>query len=84
MKIYAGKLYDPYTLTLLPQRVITTSAESGLVLDVASYSAEDEASVDFADPAVVDLRQATVLPGFVDAHVHREYLGLLLYGGGDS
>lgn len=81
MKIYAGKLYDPYTLALLPQRVITTSAESGLVLDVAPYSAEDEAGVDFADPAVVDLRQATVLPGFVDAHVHREYLELLQRGG---
>ncbi|KAH9830427.1 uncharacterized protein C8Q71DRAFT_785711 [Rhodofomes roseus] len=70
MKIYAGKLYDPYTLELLPRRVITTSAESGLVLDVETYDAADEASVDFADPAVVDLREATVLPGFVDAHIH--------------
>lgn len=72
MKIYAGKLFDPYTLALLPQRVITTSPESGLVLGVAPYSTADEAGVDFADEAVVDLRQATVLPGLVDAHVHRE------------
>ncbi|KAH9926465.1 uncharacterized protein B0H18DRAFT_1085040 [Fomitopsis serialis] len=70
MRIYAGKLFDPYTLELLPRRVITTSADSGLVLDVQPYDAAGEAGVDFADPAMVDLREATVLPGFVDAHIH--------------
>ncbi|KAI0931079.1 hypothetical protein AcW2_000041 [Taiwanofungus camphoratus] len=71
-KIFAGKLFDPYTLTLLPNRIITVSRESGLILDVQPYSAADEASVDFSDPQIVDLRPATVLPGFVDAHVHRK------------
>ncbi|KAI0962661.1 hypothetical protein AcV7_001455 [Taiwanofungus camphoratus] len=69
-KIFAGKLFDPYTLTLLPNRIITVSRESGLILDVQPYSAADEASVDFSGPQIVDLRPATVLPGFVDAHVH--------------
>ena len=81
MQIYAGKLFDPYTLALLPQQLITTSAESGLVLDVTPYNASHEADTDFADPAVVDLRQATLLPGFVDAHVHRKHSAPLQRGG---
>ncbi|KAI8990642.1 hypothetical protein BD414DRAFT_459354 [Trametes punicea] len=71
VRIYAGKLFDPETLQLLPQRVITVSQDSGLVLDVQPYSAQEADEIDFTDKeAVVDLRDATVLPGFVDAHVH--------------
>ena len=73
VKIYAGKLFDPYTLQLLPQRVITVSEDSGLVLDVQPYSGDEVRNVDFASREdVVDLRAATVLPGLVDVHVHSE------------
>ena len=74
VKIYAGKLFDPYTLQLLPQRVITVSEDSGLVLDVQPYSGDEVRNVDFASREdVVDLRAATVLPGLVDVHVHSKY-----------
>ncbi|KAI0652579.1 hypothetical protein C8Q79DRAFT_898223 [Trametes meyenii] len=64
-------LFDPETLQLQPRRVVTVSQLSGLVLDVQPYSERDVRSVDFSDEnTVVDLRDATVLPGFVDAHVH--------------
>ena len=73
VKIYAGKLFDPYTLQLLPQRVVTVSPASGLVVDVREWTAEELQKVNFADEeGVVDLRGLTVLPGFVDAHVHSE------------
>ncbi|KAI0673847.1 hypothetical protein C8Q78DRAFT_1068083 [Trametes maxima] len=71
MKIYAGSLFDPETLQLQPRRVVTVSQLSGLVLDVQPYSERDVRRVDFSDEnETVDLRDATVLPGFVDAHVH--------------
>ncbi|KAI0713110.1 hypothetical protein C8T65DRAFT_717820 [Cerioporus squamosus] len=70
VKIYAGRLFDPYTLQLLPQRVVTVSQDSGLVLDVQPFAGDQVQNVDFAAEDVVDLRGATVLPGLVDAHVH--------------
>ncbi|KZT03501.1 uncharacterized protein LAESUDRAFT_659678 [Laetiporus sulphureus 93-53] len=68
MQIYAGKLFDPYTLQLLENQVITVSPESGLVLDVQPFSITN--TNDLSGPQCIDLRHATVLPGFVDAHVH--------------
>ncbi|KAL1951721.1 hypothetical protein VTO73DRAFT_870 [Trametes versicolor] len=72
VRIYAGKLFDPQTLQLLPQRVVAVSPDTGLVLGVEPYDDEDVRRVDFSagNEDVVDLRAATVLPGFVDAHVH--------------
>ncbi|KAH9854290.1 hypothetical protein C2E23DRAFT_818018 [Lenzites betulinus] len=72
VRIYAGRLFDPEVLELLSKRVITVSPASGLVLDVQPYT-DDEAQRDVdraAGDEVVDLREATVLPGLVDAHVH--------------
>ncbi|KAI1790921.1 hypothetical protein LXA43DRAFT_1013566 [Ganoderma leucocontextum] len=71
VRIYAGKLFDPHGLQLLPQCVVTVSEDLGLVVDVRPYSEQEANAVDFArDEAAIDLRDATVLPGFVDAHVH--------------
>ncbi|PIL31293.1 hypothetical protein GSI_05991 [Ganoderma sinense ZZ0214-1] len=71
VRIYAGKLFDPHALQLLPQRVVTVSEALGLVVDVRPYAEGEASAVDFArDETAIDLRDATVLPGFVDAHVH--------------
>ncbi|CDO73387.1 hypothetical protein BN946_scf185013.g21 [Trametes cinnabarina] len=70
IRIFAGKLYDPEQLLLLPRQVITASSSLGLVLDVRPFSVEEASEVDFTHADNVDLRDATVLPGFVDAHVH--------------
>jgi imidazolonepropionase-like amidohydrolase len=69
IKIYAGKLFDPYTLELLENRVITVSEDSGLIVDVQPFSDLDYC-LDSINAKNVDLRELTVLPGFVDAHVH--------------
>lgn len=61
-QILAGQLFDPHKLQFLPNQVITISR--GLVLDVKNLS-----DVELA-PDAIDLRHLTVLPGFVDVHVH--------------
>lgn len=84
-RIYAGKLFDPESLELLENRVITVSETLGLVLDArtfeeAEYEAETsawkekEGRGELSKVRTVDLRKLTVLPGFVDAHVHCELL----------
>ncbi|KAF9237060.1 hypothetical protein BU15DRAFT_49217 [Melanogaster broomeanus] len=69
--IIAGKLFDPYSLDLVEKQLITVSNESGLILEVSPYSGSDPLSEwRFATENVIDLSTLTVLPGFVDAHVH--------------
>ena len=71
IRIYAGQLFDPESLQLQSRQKITVSQDSGLILDVRPYLVSEESEVDFTNPdTVVDLRDATVLPGFVDTHVH--------------
>ena len=72
VRVYAGKLFDPYALKLLPRRVVTVSQARGLVLDVQPYTDQELGGADFSGAHAVDLSEATVLPGFVDAHVHSE------------
>ena len=70
IKVFAGKLFDSFTLDILVDQLITVSEESGLILNVRAFTDDDLASADFDNPRVVDLRKLTVLPGLVDAHVH--------------
>lgn len=71
VKIYAGRLFDSEQEQLVEHRVITVSPESGLIVDVQTYEAKTiETGVDFSDKSNIDLRSVTVLPGFVDCHVH--------------
>ncbi|EGO31270.1 hypothetical protein SERLADRAFT_456162, partial [Serpula lacrymans var. lacrymans S7.9] len=69
LKIIAGKLFDSYTLELLENRVITVSEDSGIILDVQPFSSSTH-GLNFSDSQIIDLRHLTVLPGFVDTHVH--------------
>ena len=73
VKIYAGKLFDPYTKQLLRNRLITFSPAKGLILavtEVHSDHLDSVARVQGTDTQLIDLRDHTVLPGFVDTHVH--------------
>lgn len=83
--ILAGKLFDPYKRAFLSDQVISVSEASGLILDVRSRKEYEDAfgSVDADEGApideegikrvkVLDLSGSTVLPGFVDVHVHSE------------
>ncbi|GLB43774.1 putative amidohydrolase family protein [Lyophyllum shimeji] len=74
--IFAGKLFDSHSRKLVPKQAITIDRDSGTILkvqDVADFWAESERRR-LADNGVaeeiVDLMHLTVLPGFVDAHVH--------------
>lgn len=68
VKIIAGKLFDPETLEFLENKVITVSEDTGLIHDVQSLS--EVADLDLTSSLTIDLRASTVLPGFVDTHVH--------------
>jgi cytosine/adenosine deaminase-related metal-dependent hydrolase len=80
IKILAGKLFDSYAGDVVRNRVITVSANSGLIVGVEAFEDAEEwfktAGIDLTDESTIDLRDQTVLPGFVDAHVHREYICL--------
>ena len=69
-RIYAGKLFDSESQKLISNRLITIADDSGLILSVEEYSLEDITADKSQDS--IDLSHATVLPGFVDAHVHCE------------
>ncbi|KAA1467791.1 hypothetical protein DENSPDRAFT_770657 [Dentipellis sp. KUC8613] len=68
VRIYGARLFDPESLAFVPHPVVTVDPASGLIVDVHSY---DPAAIYIAaDANTVDLRDKTLLPGFVDAHVH--------------
>lgn len=76
INILAGRLFDSYTGDIVDNRLITVSVDSGLIVSVETFedSAEwlSRAGINLEDESTIDLRNQTVLPGFVDAHVHCE------------
>ena len=71
-QIIADKLFDPTERKIVPNRVITVDDELGLITDVWKYESDEEVEKLLrSGKKVVDLRGLTVLPGFVDVHVHR-------------
>lgn len=69
IKIYAGKLFDSYTRTLVKDQLITVSKATGLITSVRRFHLFEDVH---ESDTVIDLRTKTVLPGFVDVHVHCE------------
>lgn len=72
LKLAAGKLFDPYSRALLGPHAITVNTDSGLIEDVKPDD-DDFQSLNFLNESVIDLRSSTVLPGFVDVHVHCKF-----------
>ena len=74
VRILAGKLFDPYSGKLLENKIIAVSPHSGLILSVDSFDPCDHAARSLLDGSdIIDLQNYTVLPGFVDAHVHCKF-----------
>ena len=69
-KIRTGQVFDPIARVMLPQQVIWVDRDSGTVIRLGeegeAFRSESEVEV-----TEVDLTNLTVLPGFVDVHVHR-------------
>ncbi|KAJ7176851.1 hypothetical protein C8R46DRAFT_1346787 [Mycena filopes] len=66
-KIFAGHLFDPYLLELVPNQLITVSRKTGLVLDVTTFLPTLTCPL---PSETMDLSHLMVVPGFVDVHVH--------------
>lgn len=70
--ILAGKLFDSHARKLVPNQVIVVDRDDGIILDVYD-SAKFSATRSKEEGAeIIDLRHLTILPGFVDVHVHRK------------
>ena len=79
--ILAGRLFDPYAKSFRTKQVIQVSEDKGLITSVKSAT-ENEFEVlraEAGESELVDLSSSTVLPGFVDTHVHCESRPLQLH-----
>src|SRR5260370_39127219 len=62
--VRAGRLFDSKTGQMLPRQVALVSGER-----ITEVGPEDRVRIPAGVP-VIDLSQATVLPGLIDAHTH--------------
>ncbi|KDQ31608.1 hypothetical protein PLEOSDRAFT_25102 [Pleurotus ostreatus PC15] len=65
--IYAGKMFDPISRTIQPKRLIKVNVCMGRIQEVTSFT---EIEVAKSGVRVLDCRELTIVPGFVDVHVH--------------
>ncbi len=64
MAVRAGRLFDSKTGQMLTRQVVLLSGDR-----ITEVGAEGQVKIP-AGAEVIDLRQATVLPGLIDAHTH--------------
>ncbi|KAF9461895.1 hypothetical protein BDZ94DRAFT_1322965 [Collybia nuda] len=72
--ILAGQIFDSHACKFVPNQVISVDGVNGTILGVQDHAHFTKPK----DEDFIDLRHLTVLPGFVDAHVHlflHEYSG---------
>lgn len=68
-KICTGQVFDPIERVMLPRQVIWVDRDTGVVIRLGEEEGfGSEFEVEVTD---VDLTNLSVLPGFVDVHVHR-------------
>jgi imidazolonepropionase-like amidohydrolase len=69
-KIRTGQVFDPIARVMLPRQVIWVDRDTGIVIRLGEEgeALRSEFELEVTD---VDLTNLTVLPGFVDVHVHR-------------
>lgn len=75
--ILAGRFFDSYSKQFVTNQLITTCPHRGIITDIRNISPQEQISLlSSGGGNVIDLRQQTVLPGFVDTHVHCEHAQL--------
>lgn len=67
--ILAGKIFDSRARKLVENQVVLVDRELGVILDIINLNEFQQAQRN-EDIEVIDLGQWTLVPGFVDAHVH--------------
>lgn len=80
-QIHVGQLFDSVGRVLVKDQVVTVNRNRGVIVDVSdeqSKAWEWVIEMEEADSVVerIDLEGLVLLPGFVDVHVHREYLSV--------
>ncbi|KAL1712851.1 hypothetical protein EV715DRAFT_212810 [Schizophyllum commune] len=73
-KLYTNAIFDSVARKLVTDQVITVSTKYGIILNVEPYNTVLFSHLAEQDEAqgikALDLRDLTILPGFVDVHVH--------------
>ena len=73
-KLYTNAIFDSVARKLVTDQVITVSTKYGIILNVEPYNTVLFSHLAEQDEAqgikVLDLMDLTILPGFVDVHVH--------------
>lgn len=67
--ILAGKLFDSRERRLRYNQVIMIDRELGVILDVVNH--DEFQRQENGEIELLDFRQWTLVPGFIDVHVHR-------------
>lgn len=75
MKIVAGRIFDSENAEFISNQIITVSNKTGLIQRVQPLS--EDPHLNFSSSDVIDLRGQTVLPGFIDTHVHRQFIAVI-------
>jgi len=78
IKIFAGSYFDSYTREFVKDQLITVCPDRGIIVDIHTISSETEVLLETPRETLIDLRRQTVLPGFVDAHVHCKRVSIQL------
>lgn len=68
--VLAGKVFDSQQRRIVKDQVIMIDRDLGVILDVLSLDEFRLAQRSDDDIDLIDLGQWTLVPGFVDAHVH--------------
>ena len=81
--ILAGRLFDSESRSFHTEQAIEVDSRAGLIVQIRPIDQKDIQALQserfFASKAkegtnnIIDLRNQTILPGFVDVHVHCEY-----------
>jgi len=81
LKLLAGRIITASPITgilrkpFLADHTILISRKTGRILSVTPTTDSDTREAASPDSSVIDLRGKTVLPGFIDTHVHCEFHG---------
>lgn len=67
-RIIAGQIFDSFERKIVRSRTITVDRNKGIILSIEPHSPQDFTVTEGVE--IIDLRHLTVLPGFVDVHVH--------------